>query len=134
MARIAPSLIGSSYCLPVRLSVTVSVSAIEVAVFDVTGAFLSVVALLLVAIVLVLIVGRPYRLAGHAIASVRPSCQVVVAAPFATERPPPLIYWTHAAHDAQRRVAHPHNSSRDVGLRSIQEDSARDAGRRAPRP
>jgi hypothetical protein len=80
----------------------VSVSAIEVAVFDVTGAFLSVVTLLLVAMVLVLIlvIGRRDRLARHPIPSVRPSRQVVVAASFAAERTPLRIYRTHAAHDA----------------------------------
>jgi hypothetical protein len=80
----------------------VSVSAIEVAVFDVTGAFLSVVTLLLVAMVLVLIlvIGRWDLLAWHPVPSVRPSRQVVVAAPFAAERTPARVYRTHAAHDA----------------------------------
>jgi hypothetical protein len=80
----------------------VSVSAIEVAVFDVTGAFLSVVTLLLVAMVLILIlvIGRWDRLARHPIPSVGPSRQVVVAAPFAAERTPPRVYRTPAAQDA----------------------------------
>jgi hypothetical protein len=78
----------------------VSVSAIEVAVFDVTGAFLSVVTLLLVAMVLVLVIGRWALLAWHPVPSVGPSRQVVVAAPFAAERTPARVYRTHAAHDA----------------------------------
>src|SRR5947208_2377731 len=110
LARIAPSLIGSSYCLPVRLSVMVSVSAIEVAGLVVTGAFLSVVTLLLVAMVQILVVGRRYRLAWRAIAAVRPSRQVFVTASFAAEGTPPLIHGTRAAQDAQCGVAHPVNS------------------------
>jgi hypothetical protein len=80
----------------------VSVSAIEVAVFDVTGEFVSVVTLLLVAMVLVLIlvIGRRDRLARHPIPSVGPSRQIVVAAPFAAERTPPRVYRTPAAQDA----------------------------------
>src|ERR1051325_3412288 len=110
MARIAPSLIGSSYCLPVRLSTTVSVSFIAAA--DVgAAAFLSVVTLFAMVLVLVLFVGRRHRFVWHAIGSFRPSRQVFVAAPFAAEWTPPRVHRTCAAHDAQRRVAHPVNDS-----------------------
>ena len=50
--------------------------------------------------VLILIIGRWGTLAGHPVPSVRPSRQVVVAAPFAAERTPARVYRTHAAHDA----------------------------------
>src|SRR6266550_1306632 len=110
MARIAPSLIGSSYCLPVRLSTTVSVSFIAPA--DVgAAAFLSVVTLFAIVLVLVLVVGRRHRFVWHAIGSFRPSRQVFVAAPFAAEWTPLRVHGTCAADDAQRSVAHPVNDS-----------------------
>jgi hypothetical protein len=88
----------------------VSVSAIEGA--DVVAAsFLSVVTLLLLAMFLILVVRRRYRLARHAIAPIGPSRQVLVAASFAAERTPPLVHRTCAAHYAQRGVAHPVNDS-----------------------
>src|SRR6266550_6555325 len=110
MARMAPSLIGSSYCLPVRLSTTVSVSFIAPADVD-AAAFLSVVTLFAMVVVLILIVGRRHRLARHAIGPVGPPRQVFVAASFAAERTPLRVYWTCAAHGAHRGVVHPHNSS-----------------------
>src|ERR687891_1118451 len=90
VARITPSLIGISYCLPVRLSVTVSVSAIvwrSLLRFRVVGA-----------------VGRGQRLAWRAIASVGPSRQIFVPAPLAAERPPAVVHRMPAAQDAQARL------------------------------
>jgi hypothetical protein len=76
---------------------TVRVSPIDVAGVDEPAAFLSVVTLFAMVSVLILVVGRPYRFAGHAIATVRPSRQVVVAASFAAERTPLRINRTRAA-------------------------------------
>src|SRR2546425_7643837 len=106
MARIAPSLTGSSYVFPVRLSVTVSVSAIEVG--D-SRSFLFVETLL-VAILILIFVGRGYPFAGDAVASIGPSRQVFVAASLAAERTPRRVYRALAAQDAQPGVAHPANS------------------------
>src|SRR5687767_11260993 len=108
VARITPSLIGISYCLPVRLSVTVSVSAIVWrrlldSGFRVRLRFRVVGAVCL---------GQ--RLAGHAIASVGPSRQVLVPAPLAAERPPAGVHGVPAAQDAQARLAHPTNSNQFV--------------------
>jgi len=110
IARTVPSLIGSSYVLPVRLSVTLNVSF--VAPVDVeAAAFLSVVTLFAIVVILVLIVGHRCRLAGHAVAAIRPSRQVVVTASLAAEGTPPRVYRSGAAHDAQCGVAHPTNHS-----------------------
>jgi hypothetical protein len=76
---------------------TVSVSPIDLAGVDEAAAFLSVVTLFAMVLVLILIVGRRYRFAGHAIAAVRPSRQVLVTASFAAERTPPRIHRTRAA-------------------------------------
>ena len=61
--------------------------------------------------VLVLIIGRRHRLAWNGVPSVRPACQVLVAAPLAAEGTPPLLHGVLAAQDAQSRVAHPTNSN-----------------------
>src|SRR2546426_10488413 len=92
VARIAPSEMGISYCFPVRLSVTVSVSAITtsgVRVWVSIG------------------VRVGYRVAGHPVASIHPSGQVLVPAPFAAERAPARVHGTRPALDAQRDLAHP---------------------------
>jgi hypothetical protein len=99
----------------VRLSVTVSVSAIGVEVEAVIGAFVSLETLSLLVPVLVmvlfLIVGRWHRLAWHAVPSFRPSCQILVAAPLAAEGAPLLLHGTLTAQDAQPRAVHPANSN-----------------------
>src|SRR5262245_32719646 len=118
MARIAPSLIGSSYCFPVRLSTTVRVSPVAFDVVDEAAAFRSVVTLFAMLLVLILVVGRGYRFAWHLIAAVRPSRQVLVAASLAAERTPPLVHRTRAAEHAERRVAHPVNDSAGFRLRA----------------
>src|SRR5918996_1897235 len=86
VARITPSLIGISYCLPVRLSVTVSVSAIIWR----SG--------LRIRVVVALWLGQ--RLAGGAIAPVGPPRQVLVPASLAAERPPAVVHGMPAAQDA----------------------------------
>jgi hypothetical protein len=88
---------------------TVSVSAIEAGV-DVFSALLSVVVAMVLILILILVVGRRYRLVRHPIGSFGPSRQVFVAATFAAERTPPLVYWSCATQHAQRGVAHPFNS------------------------
>src|SRR5438105_5231967 len=110
MARIEPSLIGSSYCLPVRLSTTVSVSFIVAADVE-AAAFLSVVTLFAMVLILVLIVGRRYRLTRHAIAPVGPLRQVFVAASFAAGWTPPPVHRSCAPPDAQLRFAQPVNDN-----------------------
>jgi len=75
----------------------VSVSPIDVAGVAEAAAFLSVVTLFAMVLVLILIVGRRYRFAGHAIAIVRPPRQVLVTASFAAERTPPRIHRMRAA-------------------------------------
>src|SRR5687768_2231261 len=94
VARITPSLIGISYCLPVRLSVTVSVSAIvaEFLRFQVVG-----------------VVGLRHGLAAGSVGPVGPSRQIRIPAAFAAERPPALVNGMPAAQDAQARLAHPTN-------------------------
>src|SRR5215470_6989381 len=119
MARIAPSLIGSSYCLPVRLSVTVSVSPIDLAGVAEAAAFLSVVTLFAMVLVLILIVvGGRHPFTGYAIAAVRPSRQILVTASLAAEGTPLWIHRTRAAQHAERRVAHPVNDNSGFGLRA----------------
>jgi hypothetical protein len=97
------------------LSVTVIVSAIEVGVEAVIGAFVSIETLsLLVSVlvmILVLIVGRSHRFARYSVASFRPPCQILVAAPLAAEGAPPLLRGVLTAQDAQPRAAHPANSN-----------------------
>src|SRR5690242_13717848 len=88
----APSVMGISYCFPVRLSVMVSVSAITasgVRVWVIIG------------------IGIRYRIAGNPVAAIHPSGQVLVAAPFTAERPPARVHGTRPALDAQRDLAHP---------------------------
>src|SRR5215218_474087 len=90
VARMAPSAIGSSYVLPVRLSVIVSVSAIKrkVAVVSSFSVFAGV--------------RGWYWIAGDPVAAVCPPRQVLVATALAAERPPPRLHGTPAAQDAQR--------------------------------
>src|SRR4249920_3887188 len=81
MARIAPSWIGTSYCLPVRLSVIVSVSAITaeilrrrlVVLFFVHGGGYA---------------GRPLGPVGDAVIALQPAAEVGHLAALAAERPP----------------------------------------------
>src|SRR5262245_2239007 len=94
MARIVPSLMGTSYCLPVRLSVMVRVSAMSLIV-DV-------------------VVGRRDWVAGRAVPSIDPPRQIFIPAPLAAERPPALVHGTRAAHDAQPRLVHPIHSNQFV--------------------
>src|SRR5436190_22287385 len=97
LARIVPSLLGSSYCLPVRLSTTVRVSPVGFDGVDAAAAFRSVVTLFAMVFVLILVVGRGYRFVRQSIAAVRPSRQVFIAASLAAERTPPLVHRTRAA-------------------------------------
>src|SRR2546425_3541979 len=83
---------GISYCFPVRLSVMVSVSAITT-----SG----------VRVWISIGIGVRYRVAGHPVASIHPSGQVLVPAPFAAERPPARVHGTRPAQDAKRDLAHP---------------------------
>jgi hypothetical protein len=88
---------------------TVRVSPIDVAGVVEVAAFRSLVTLFAMLLVLILVVGRTYRLAWYAIAIVRPSRKVLVTASLAAERTPPLVHRTRAAQHAERRVAHPVN-------------------------
>src|SRR5688572_31836726 len=92
----APSAIGTSYCLPVRLSVMVSVSAIRT-----RNPGLGVGVGVRVA------VGRGKRLSGDAITPVGPSRQILVPASLAAEGTPLLALRMPAAQRAQRGVVHP---------------------------
>src|SRR3954467_14577666 len=81
VALMAPSWIGTSYCLPVRLSVIVSVSGISRHVrFG--------------------LIGR--RLPGHVVAARQPPSQVGHLAAFAAERPPRRVRRALPAVDAPR--------------------------------
>src|SRR6476660_5019436 len=83
VARIAPSLMGTSYCLPVRLSVMVSVSAIT------KGAFSSrIVVGAVTGFVGVFIRRGRQRLRRHAIVAVYPLRQILQLAALAAERLP----------------------------------------------
>src|SRR4030095_14072562 len=88
-----PSVIGSSYCLPVRLSVIVSVSAIAR-----IGLFRFRVG-----------VGHRLRLGRRAVLAGGPSGQILVPATFAAEWPPPPIHGTITTPHAPLRLAHPSN-------------------------
>ena len=106
----APSVIGSSYCLPVRLSVIVSVSAIEErAVRSVSW----------------VVRGGWDGIAGDAVAPVGPARQVLDSAPLAAERPPPLVHRAGAAQDARRCLAHPiHSTSGETPDRKLRPERA----------
>src|SRR6187431_927836 len=82
VALMVPSWIGISYCLPVRLSVIVSVSAIAARI--VVTRF------------------RVRRLGGYGIAARQPSSQVRHFAALAAERTPPGVCRLCPAVDAQR--------------------------------
>src|SRR5687768_5822735 len=92
VARIAPSLMGISYCLPVRLSVIVSVSIVgrggppprSAASLTSRSARALVIGLLVHIRLRVL----PDRLGRHAVATVDPPCKILELAALAAERRP----------------------------------------------
>src|SRR6516225_7187428 len=86
IARIVPSWIATSYVLPVRLSVIVSVSLIA-------GCF----GLRRVG----------HRLARNAVRTVGPAGEILELAALAAERTPLRIDWMFAAERTQRRFGHP---------------------------
>src|SRR5687768_13771839 len=95
-----PSVTGTSYCLPVRLSVIVSVSAINRSVRELVvgiGAGVRVA------------VRTRDRVAGDPVTSIRPSRQVFLAAALAAEGAPPLVAPLPAAQHAQRSFVHPNH-------------------------
>src|SRR3954465_570403 len=116
VARIAPSLIAMSYCLPVRLSVIVSVSAINRRYERSDESVGPGV-----------VVRIRHRIAGGTIVAIRPPRQVFVPAPLAAERPPSGVYRMLTAQDAQRSLAHPTYSNQESGVRG-QESGVRSQG------
>src|SRR5690606_4957961 len=88
VARMVPSVMGTSYCLPVRLSVIVSVSAIVLVV------------------VLVPVLGQVYRWTGDAVGFRRPPRLIQHLAAPAAERAPLGVNRTLTAQHAQRRSNH----------------------------
>src|SRR5437667_12908184 len=91
MARIVPFWIGRSYFLPVRLSVTVSVSAIVRSTF---------------AFVLFRFVRFRYRVARNPVSAGGPAGQILQLAPLAAERPIRLVNRMPPAQHAQRGHTH----------------------------
>jgi hypothetical protein len=51
--------------------------------------------------------GGGHVVTGDPVAVVGPAGQIFVAASLAAERPPPVVYGTSAAQDAQQSIAHP---------------------------
>src|SRR5262245_20314067 len=87
IARIVPSWMGSSYCLPVRLSTIVRVAAMAIGLR-----------------VLLVAVGR--LVAGDPVAPVSPLAEVEQLAALAAERPPLRVHGTCPAQHAHRCVGH----------------------------
>src|SRR4051794_2797375 len=88
IARIVPSLIGRTYCLPVRLSVTVRVSAMQ----RIGREGLRISGLFRIA--------RRRLLVGYPVLFAQPAIEVGELAPLAAERPPGRLRPAPAAHHA----------------------------------
>jgi len=96
-----PSLTGTLYCLPVRLSVIVSVSAISEFVREKYQSGFQL------GTGVGLVVRRWCRVTSYAVVPFDPPCQVLVSAPLTTERPKTFIQGVSTAYDAQQRFPHP---------------------------
>src|SRR5687767_2636419 len=104
VARIAPSLMGTSYCLPVRLSVIVSVSAmLKSSVVSRQSSVVSRQSSVVSGVAFAGLGVLRYRLGRHAIATVDPPGEILKLAAFAAEGNPRCLGELAAAKNTDAR-------------------------------